>query len=244
MEPGTSIITNQESMAYMDGGLMTSATLGGGHTGGGLFDAFLRGITGSSAIQNTVTNPTKNKLDITLAPLMDGSILQVEIKAGETWRFANKSFLACTPNLKVSGDINIFSNFRTAFAGQGLTYTTISSDTKGGDGIVWIAAYGSPERHEITMGTGSTVPLFINSGCFLGMLDRNESINFWNDYVTVDTANDFFSAMFTKLGYLVKIQDTTPPRRNVKTKCVVLTQSLNHHHFERYIKKIAEEMFQ
>jgi hypothetical protein len=74
------------------------------------------------------------------------------------------------------------------------------------------------------------------------MLDRNESINFWNDYVTVDTANDFFSAMFTKLGYLVKIQDTTPPRRNVKTKCIVLTQSLNHHHFERYVKKIAEEV--
>jgi len=236
MSPGASVITNQETMSYMDGGLSTNATLGSS----GFFGALLRGLTGSSVLQNAVTNPTQNPLKMILSPLLQGSILQIDIKAGETWRFADKSFLACTPNLNVSGNVNIFSNFRLMFVGENLTYTTISA-TQGG-GTVWISSFGAIEKHDVVMGTGSTVPLFINNGCFLGMLDNNGSVNFWNDYVTVGTANGLFSAMFTQLGWIMKIQDSTPPRRPGPITCTVFTQSLNPHNFEKYIAHIAQQV--
>uniref|UniRef100_A0A6C0L006 Altered inheritance of mitochondria protein 24, mitochondrial n=1 Tax=viral metagenome TaxID=1070528 RepID=A0A6C0L006_9ZZZZ len=236
IQPNGSVITNQETMSYMDGGLSTSATLGSS----GFFGALLRGVTGSSVLQNAVVNPTQNVLKMVLSPLMQGSILQIDVKPGETWRFSDKSFMACTPNLNVSGNINIFSNFRLMFVGENLTYTTISASDS--PGTVWISSFGAIEKHELQMGTGSTVPLFINNGCFLGMLDNNGAINFWNDYVTVGTANGLFSAMFTQLGWIMKIQDTSPPRRPGPVVCTVYTQSLNPHNFEKYIAHIAQQV--
>ena len=234
IQPGASVITNQETMSYMDGGLETGAGVGSG----GIFGALLRGVTGSSVLQNTVTNKTNTPRRLVISPLLQGSIVQVNVRAGETWRFADRSFLACTPNLTVSGNINIFSNFRLSFVGQGVTYTTITA--KDTDGVAWVTAHGACEFHELTMGQGSSVPLFINNGCFLGMLDNDGKINFWNDYVSVGTPNSMFSAVFTQLGFVMKIQDTKFPTR--PTRCVVLTQSLNPHNLEHYIRKIAERV--
>ena len=236
MAPSASVITNQDTLSYMDGGLSTGATTGTG----GLFGALFRGIAGSSILQNSVVNPTSNTLKMILSPLLQGSIVQVDIQAGETWRFADKSFIAATPNLVVSGNINIFSNFRMMFVGENLTYTTVSA-SQGTAGTVWVSSYGAVEKHEINMGTGSTVPLFINNGCFMGMLDNDGVVDFWNDYVSVGTANGFFSAMFTQLGWIMKIQDTNPPRRPGPLKVTVLTQSLNPHNLEKYIANIAQK---
>lgn len=232
MEPNTSMVTNQETMSYMDGGLTTEAGIGSG----GIFGLFTRGLTGSSILQNTVSNPTQKTLKIVLSPLLQGSIVQVDLLAGETWRFADKSFMACTPNLTVGGNINIFSNFTLSFAGQGLTYTTVTAD-KGAGGTVWVSAHGGVEKHEIEMGSPKSTPLFINNGCFLGMIDTNGAVNFWNDYVSVGTANGLLSSMFTQLGFVMKIQDSSPPIRQVK--CVVLTQSLNPQNMEKYISNIV-----
>ena len=233
MKPGSSLVTNQETMSYMDGGLETGAGVGSG----GIFGALLRGVTGSSALQNTVFNKTQTTLKIVLSPLLQGSIVQVNLKAGEKWRFADRSFLACTPNITVSGNINLFNNFRLAFAGEGLTYTTVVAD-KGSDGVVWVTAHGACEFHELSMGTGSSIPLYINNGCFLGMLETSEGINYWNDYVSVGTPNSMFSAFFTQLGFVMKVQDSKFPTR--PARCLVLTQSLNPHNLEHYVKRIAE----
>jgi len=234
LAPGSTLITNQETMTYMDGGLVTEAQLGQG----GIWSGIRRGLAGSSVLQNMVSNPTASVRKITLSPLLQGSIVQIDIKAGESWRFADKSFLACTPNLTVSGNLNIFRNFRLMFVGENVTYTTVKAD-QGSEGTVWICAYGGLVRHDMDMGTSDTVPLFINNGCFLGMLDNNGIINFWEDYVDVGTANGLFSAMFTQLGWVMKIQDTNPPKHTGPIRCTVLTQSLNPHNLERYIANIA-----
>jgi len=235
ISPGASVITNQETMSYMDGGLSTSATAGSG----GIFSAIFRGFTGSSILQNAVVNPTQNVLKMVLSPLLQGAIVQVDIKAGETWRFQEKSFIAATPNLNVSGNINVFSNFRMMFVGENITYTSVSAD-QGTAGTVWVSSYGAVEKHDITMGTGSSVPLFINNGCFLGMIDADATHNYWSDYVSVGTASGMFSAMFTKLGWVMKIQDTVPSKG--AAKCTVLTQSLNPHNFEKFIANIAQQV--
>jgi hypothetical protein len=233
LKPGANLITNQETMAYMDGGLTTNAQLGSG----GFWGAFARSFSGASALQNAIANPTKNELDIYLSPFLQGSIVQIDVKAGETWRFADKAFMACTSNLTVSGDVNIFNNFRLLFAGQNASYTTVAAAAE--DGIVWVCAYGGVDVHQIPMGTGSTVPLFINNGCFLGMLTKTGGVDFWQDYVRVGTAGGFFNAIFTNIGFVMKIQDKSPPIRPGPLTCIVLTQSLNRHHLDEYIRKIA-----
>lgn len=235
MAPGSSLITNQETMSYMDGGLSTSVTTGEG----GFSSAFFRGITGASMLQNFVANPTKNTLKMVLSPLIQGSIAQININAGETWNFADKSFLACTPNLVVSGNINIFSNFTMMLVGENITYTTVSA-SKGSGGSVWVSSYGAVEKHDISMGTDSNVPLFINNGCFLGMLAQDSSHDYWNSYRTVGTPNDLFNAMFTRIGLVIKIQDSVPSRG--PAKCTVLTQSLNPNNLEKYIANIAQKV--
>lgn len=238
LKPGANLITNQETMAYMDGGLTTNAQLGAG----GFWGAFARSFSGSSALQNAIANPTQNELDIYLSPFLQGSIVQIDVKAGETWRFADKTFMACTSNLTVSGDVNVFNNFRLLFAGQNAAYTTVAASTE--DGIVWVSAYGGVDVHQIPMGTGSTVPLFINNGCFLGMLTKTGAVDFWQDYVRVGTAGGFFNAIFTNIGFVMKIQDKNPPIRPGPLTCLVLTQSLNRHHLDDYIRRIAEQVAQ
>jgi len=238
LKPGANLITNQETMAYMDGGLTTNAQLGSG----GFWGAFARSFSGSSALQNAIANPTQNELDIYLSPFLQGSIIQIDVKAGETWRFADKAFMACTSNLTVSGDVNVFNNFRLLFAGQNAAYTTVAASAE--DGIVWVSAYGGVDVHQIPMGTGSTVPLFINNGCFLGMLTKTGAVDFWQDYVRVGTAGGFFNAIFTNIGFVMKIQDKNPPIRPGPLTCLVLTQSLNRHHLDEYIRKIAERVAQ
>ena len=236
LEPGASILTNQETMTYMDGGLVTSATLGSG----GVWSWIARDVTGSSVLQNLVTNPTPEVRKITLSPLLQGSIVQVNVRRGERWRFADHSFLACTPNLVISGNLNVFSNFRLMFVGQGVTYTTVEATD--GDGIVWVSAYGAAVKHDMTLGVADSVPLFINNGCFLGMLDYKDGIDYWHDYVDVGTANDLFSALFTQLGWVMKIQDKEPRVREGPITCSVITQSLNPHNFERYVSNIAAKV--
>jgi uncharacterized protein (AIM24 family) len=233
LTPGTSVITNQNTLSYMDGGLTTNITTGSG----GLFSTFLRSFTGSSILQNIVLNPLNINLKMCLSPLMQSSIIQINIKSGETWRFANKIFIACTPNLNVSGDINIFSNFRMLFVGGNITYTTIAAD-KGSDGVVWISAYGAVEKHEIQMGSNPSPPLYINNGCFLCMISRDSKTDYWGKYVKVGLASSMFNAIFTQLGFIMKIKDTSPTSGDISVS--VYTQSLNPANLERYIASISK----
>ena len=234
MQPGSSVITNQETMSYMDGGLITTGTTGST----GFFGALFRGVAGASVIQNKVENTTQKTLSMVLSPLLHGSIVQINIGAGETWRLADRCFLACTPNLAVSGNLNIFSNFRMLFVSENLTYVTVSATN--GPGVVWVSAHGACETHTFDMGTANTSPFYINNGCFLGMLDSSNGINYYKDYVRVGLPSSLFQSMFTQLGFVMKIQDTVPPIRPGPVRVVVLTQSLNPHNLEKFISKIVE----
>lgn len=234
LQPGTSVITNQETMSYMDGGLTTTATTGKT----GFFGALFRGVAGASVLQNQVQNATQRTLSIVLSPLLHGSIVQINVKPGETWRLADRCFLACTPNLAVSGNLNIFSNFRMLFVSENLTYVTVTATD--GPGVVWVSAHGACESHTVEIGTASSSPFYINNGCFLGMLDSANGIDYYKDYVRVGLPSGLFQSMFTQLGFVMKIQDTVPPLRPGPVNVIVLTQSLNPHNLEKFISNIVQ----
>lgn len=229
IQPSGSLIINQDSMAYMDDGLQMKVTLGNA----GLSGALMRGVTGSSATQTSVTNPTQVPLKIYVSPPMQSSIAEVRLKQGDSWNFADKTFIACSPNLKVSGSVGM-KNIKLMFAGENATYVSVSAPS--GDGIVWVSAYGGYEVHKIRMGVDPG--LVINHGCFLGMLTSSQGINYWSDYVKVGSTNGMLQAMMTDTGLVMKIKDSVPPKRQ-GVSCFVLTQRLNQSHFEEYIHNIS-----
>jgi len=76
------------------------------------------------------------------------------------------------------------------------------------------------------------------------MLTQTPSVDFWQDYVRVGTAGGFFNSIFNRLGFIMKIQDKSPPIRPGPLTCIVLTQSLNRHHLDEYIRNIATAVAQ
>jgi len=240
--PGGELITNQSTMSYMDGGLETRATTG--TSSSTWFSTITRGLTGQSILQNQIINPTSNKLKIVLSPLLQGSIAQINIQPGQTWKFREGSFMACTSNLAVGGDINFFGNLGMMIAGQSGMYVEIINKSNI-VGTIWISSNGAIEKHEVEVGTGTTTPLYINAGCFLGMIsnDSTKNINYWKDYITEGMVNDsIFSSMFTSVGVLLKVKDTIPPKRPGPIKIEVLTQSLNPANLDNKIRQIAQSV--
>jgi uncharacterized protein (AIM24 family) len=237
LQPGASLLTNQDTMCHMEGGIDTKVTSGSAGVGG----MFRRAMTGSSFFQNSVINSTGTPRKIVLSPLMQGSIVEIILQPGESWRFADKTFLACSPNLQVSGNLNIFRNFLTSLVTGNMTYVTVTATTD--VGIVWVSGYGGVEKHEVHMGVNS-VPLLINNGCFLGMLSTKENVDYFKDYAHISTPGGFFSAFMTNIGFVMKIGEPNPaaPVRPGEIVCTVYTQSLNPHTFEKYIRGIAEDV--
>jgi uncharacterized protein (AIM24 family) len=234
LEPNTSIIIEPTTLNHMNGKLILEPTLGNS----GFFSAFKRSITGESLINSQITNKTKENLKLSLSPPLLGTINKIEIQPGQIWRFAPSSFIACTNNIVISGNLNIFSNFKMAFTGQNIIYTEISThDDK--PGIVWISSYGAIEKHEIQMGKHSD-KLVINDGVFLGMLseDKNKKMNYWNKFIHIGSANGFFKGLLTNTALLMNIEDKKHEASD-DVKCILYTQTLNIRNFNNYIQSIA-----
>ena len=238
LQPGASILTNQDTLCYMQDGIVTNATTGTS----GISGMFRRAVTDSSFFQNAVTNSANSPRKIVFSPLLQGSIVEIVIQAGQTWRFADKTFLACSPNLQVSGNLNIFRNFRMSLANGNLTYVTITAPKeKEETGVVWVTGYGGVERHEIQVGPGS-IPLLINNGCFLGMLSLDNTIDYWKDYTTLSVPGGILGAFMTNIGFVMKVGEKNPdhPIRSDLTTCTVYTQTLNPRNLEEYVDRIAK----
>jgi uncharacterized protein (AIM24 family) len=235
LEPGASIITNQDTLCYMEGGIVPSATTGSS----GISGMFRRAVTGSSFFQNAVINSAQEVRKIVFSPLLQGSIVEIVIQPGETYRFADKTFLACSPNLQVSGNLNIFRNFRMSFVNGSLTYVTVTATET--VGVIWVSGYGGVERHELVLGVNSK-PLFINNGCFLGILSIKGDIDYWKDYTTLSTPGGVFNSFMTNIGFMMQIGDKNPktPIRS-SGKIIVYTQTLNPRNLEEYVDRIAKK---
>jgi len=235
LDPKSSIIIEPSTLIHMDGKLILEPTM---FSKGNWFDVIKRGLSGQSMIDVQITNKTESKLKISLCPNLLGTINKIEILPRQVWRFTPSSFIACTNNILVSGNLNIFSNFKSMMGGQSILYTEISvQDDK--PGIIWISAYGAIEKHEIPLGKESS-KLMINDGIFLGMLaeDKDKKINYWDKYTSVESANGFFKGLLTNTSLMMSIVDKKHDAPE-NTKCILYTQSMNIRNLQNYIQKIV-----
>ena len=249
LQPKQIIVSQFLNIAYMDGELDFKGTTQSGTEKEGFWssvgNAVSRSVTGSNVFLNDISNNTMKDLHITFSPLLHGSVTKIDINPNETWKFRDGSFIACTPNLKVSGNINIFSNIGLVITGQNITYTEISA-TDNKIGSVWISSHGAVETHEIEVGMNSTSSgLFINHGCFLGMktkiMEDNIITDLWSNYVQIEKPKTS-GWMISFLYYLMIIKNNNKIKRTTKIKCHVLTQSLNPVNLNNHISHIAKSV--
>jgi uncharacterized protein (AIM24 family) len=229
MPPGSSIITDQNTMAYMSGHLKTAATMGGSQEGGGWLNAFKRSITGESFLINQVVNNTNETGEMTLAPQIPSAIAEVVIAPGEEWKVYPGSVLAATSNVRISGNINPFGSILTSFVTDTATYSTVSVPEGTTPGKAWICGFGGVEKRDITP---SSIPFVMNNGTFLAM-----PLRYWDKYVNVGHHNTAVGAFVTDIGLVMTIQgsdsDPTPPTFSV------YMQPLNLRNYHTMIKQIA-----
>jgi uncharacterized protein (AIM24 family) len=243
LSPNSSIIIEPSTMIHMDGKLVVEPTLVSKNNSffSKMYHGLKRGITGSSFFDSQISNHTKDKLKICLGSALQGGINKIEILPNQVWRFTPSSFIACTSNLLISGNLNIFSNLKAALGGQSILYTEITS-TDDKPGTVWVSSYGAIQKHKINMGE-KTESLFINDGCFLGILaeDKTEKINYWDSFVNVGSANGFLKGLLTNTALLLKIQDNKLSSSNNDKICIVYTQTLNIRNLNNHIALIAQQ---
>lgn len=231
MPPGSALVTDQNTMSFMTGHLVTTATMDGGERqkGSGFFNALKRAVTGESFLINRVRNPTQEVAEMTLAPPTPSAIAEITIAPGEEWKVYPGSMMAATPNVKVTGSINIFENFKTSFVTDTAVYTTLSVPAGGTPGRAWISGFGGIEKRDITP---SSTPFVLNNGTFLAMPSRH-----WGTYVTVGTAGGILDSFVTNLGFVMKIQ--APANDTALPTIPVYMQTLNIRNFQQMIRDIA-----
>lgn len=239
--PNNSVIIEPSNMIHMNGKLVVEPIVQSKH------DTYLsklgtglkRMVTGNSFFDSQISNHTNEYLQISIGSLFVGGVVKIEIQPDEVWRFTPSSFLACTNNLIVSGDVNIYKNLKGLLGGQSILYTEVSSKD-GNSGTVWISSYGGIKKHEVQMGE-YTEKLYINDGNFLGMLseDKRKKIDYWEKFIKVGSANGFMKGLLTKTALLLKIEDKKPSKENNDKKCIVYTQSLNMRNLNNHIIGIA-----
>ena len=227
--PGASLITDQNTLAYMSGQLKTEAS-----TGTGLWNALKRGITGESFLSNMVSNPSQETAELVLSPPLAGAIVELSIAPGEVWRLYPGSFLAATPNIKVSGSLNMFDSFRVSFVMDTFVYTSVETLPNTGPGRVWIYGFGGIEQKTITP---TSTPYILNNGTFLAMPHKTAQGNLWDSYVSVGTPGSLMQAFLTNIGLVMKIQTK---EGQTAPSFPLYTQTMNIEHLKRFIGNIAE----
>lgn len=229
--PKMKIIADQNTMSYMTGDLKPTARSGGTMEGAGVWNGLKRAMTGQSFFVNEFENTGDSLGEITLSPSIPSAITEIMIQPGEEWKIYPGCILAATSNVRISGSLNIFENFRASFVTSTAIYSTVGlkeGETK--PGRAWISGFGGIETRNITP---SASPFILNNGTFLAMPAR-----YWNDYVDVGTPTGFFQSFLTNIGFVLKIMDrgksTNPP-----PTFPIYMQTINVHNFKNMIKSIA-----
>ena len=99
---------------------------------------------------------------LALGIAIPGDVLQVALKPGETYTMSRGSYLASTPNVRVSAKLNLIGLIPVG-QDEGFVLPTAECAPDQGPGFVWMSAYGTFEEHSLAAGE----EMLVDNGLFL-----------------------------------------------------------------------------
>lgn len=208
LKQNQAVCADSASLIYMKDGItygsikigkdnesMTSAMLG----------FFGRKLSGETGFIQQYDGPGT----VALGSSLPGDVTMFAVNPGDTYYLSRGAFIACSPNIRVSGGLNLIGILGIGQE-EGFVLPTVTTDNS--IGYIWIGAYGTFERHEIPQGQS----MLINNGQFLAANKKYDGLK--------TLGKSAISSMFGEgMGM------------EFKGPCIVYTQSKNMNELVTYI---------
>lgn len=174
LEPNTSIITLPGSLLYMRGNVqkgevkVNSSSFTRLFTGETFTLVSYKGldIHTNQRESNTTSNRIKGSSKggyITLGLPIPGDIVCIEVKQGSKLKFMKNSFLACTPNLNITGRFEMKQFIPVGTDFEPFLGHVHHKENSNQTGYVWLSTYGVFEKIDLVRGD----EIIIDNGMFL-----------------------------------------------------------------------------
>nr|WRJ69460.1 hypothetical protein TetV2_00011 [Oceanusvirus sp.] len=215
LKEGESIVANGGTMLYMKGDVdLDRVAVTVDKNKSGVFSGFRRLFAGQTLFQNVFTGTGV----VAFGPPIPGEITEVCINPGEKFLVNRSAFVCCDPWVQVSAE---FLGIGLLGIGQeeGFVVPTVEVQQGGKQGRVWIAAFGSHEKHQIEKGT----TIRVDNGAWL-MSDSR-----WTIQQTTQKGNflnRLFKSLFSGEGIVMRFPSDKKEDQE-KSTVRVWTQSRN-----------------
>ena len=140
LNKGDEIVTSSGNMSWMSPGIKYNV-----HTGGGVFKALGRAMTGEGMFQNTYTATADNQ-ELSFAMSMPGEIIHIEMDSNKSFIAQKSAFLASEPTVEFK---NVFTKKISAglFGGEGFILQKFQ-----GHGNLFLECDGSTIEYDLASG--------------------------------------------------------------------------------------------
>jgi len=148
LKPGQVIVSNGGNMNYMREGIDKGDLSDSGD--GGFWSGVGRMFSGQIAFLVKYTGLHSPNRLITFSSSLPGNIMHMKIKPGQELVLNRGSFIACSPNVKISGKLN-WRGFLGVGQQEGVVLPRLTCIGER-EGRVWIGAFGHFKKHELKSG--------------------------------------------------------------------------------------------
>jgi len=162
LKPDQIIVSNGGSMNYMREGVDRGELSDSGE--GGFWSGIGRMFSGQSAFLVQYRGLDKPNRFVTFSSTIPGSVMHLTLQPGQEIMINRGSFIACSPNVNISGKLN-WRGFLGIGQQEGgvLPKLTCTGDQAG---HVWLGAFGHFQKHELKKNQS----LLVDNGLFLASI--------------------------------------------------------------------------
>ena len=190
LKPGQTIVSNGGSMNYLREGVDRGELSNSGD--GGFWSGLGRMFAGQSAFLVKYTGLENPNRFVTFSSSIPGSVMHLTIKPGQELQINRGSFIACSPNVDISGKLN-WRGFLGLGQEEGGVLPKLTCRGKQ-EGHVWLGAFGHFKKHELKKGQS----LLVDNGLFMASIaseNKDEPI-----YTLENLGKSIFSTAFGNEG--------------------------------------------
>lgn len=186
LNPGQTIVSNGGSMNYIREGVDRGELSNSGD--GGFWSGLGRMFSGQSAFLVKYMGLENPNRFVSFSSSIPGSVMHLKIKPGQELQINRGSFIACSPNVDISGKLN-WRGFFDIGQEEGGVLPKLTCRGKQ-EGHVWLGAFGHFKKHELKKGQS----LLVDNGLFLASIaseNKDEPI-----YTLENLGKSIFSTAF------------------------------------------------